>query len=224
MKKISVSTTQMQELDRFAIDQVGISSLALMETAGRHVAEAIIARVEGKAQARVVIACGMGNNAGDGFVAARHLLNQDLDLQVVCLGGIQQLKADAALNYAILEKCGVNIEIVNLSTVSFIDDLKNADVVCDALFGVGLNRNIGEPYISVVNLINQHARYVISVDVPSGLDATSGEIYGSCIKADVTVTFSYPKVGFLKAMGPQLVGEVNVVDIGIPQSLLKHVL
>ena len=103
---------------------------------------------------------------------------------------------------------------------AFLKSIKRADLIVDAIFGVGLNRPIEEPFLAIINAINAQDSYVVSVDVPSGLDGTTGEIYGVCIKANVTVTFSYLKRGFLKKHGPLYVGRCVVVDIGIPSNYL----
>ncbi len=216
----SVTTKQIQDLDRFAINQIGISSLALMETAGRHIADVICKNVARIEKPLVVIVCGIGNNAGDGFVAARHLLNRDVRLKVLCIGSSKKIKSDALCNYKALENCGVDIKQFKKIDSSFHLLMKGADIVVDAILGVGLNREIQEPFYSIIEEMNISARFVLSVDVPSGLDATTGNIYGICVKAKSTVTFSYSKKGFGLKEGPAYVGRLSVVDIGIPKKTL----
>ena len=100
-----------------------------------------------------------------------------------------------------------------------MQEIKKADVVVDAIFGVGLNRKIDEPIRSLIEAVNTHAKRIVAVDIPSGLDGTTGKIYGVCVKADTTVTFSFPKKGLGINEGPRNTGKVVVVDIGIPKKL-----
>lgn len=220
-----VTVRQIQNLDRIAIERYGIPSLALMESAGRAVAEEVKKFLRRKKRPRVCIICGVGNNAGDGFVAARHLLNAGIGTKVFLVGKARQLKHGAAVNYRILKrmKCPI-IDCRGAKFCAPAGSIAQANVVVDAIFGVGLNREIVEPFRSVIETINRAAKYVIAVDIPSGLDGTTGAIYGVCVKADRTMTFSFPKKGFLKCHGPRQTGKVVVVDIGIPAQIVKQVL
>lgn len=208
---------QIQELDRWAIDELGIPSIALMENAGRAVAEVVLKKLKSKPKASVVIVCGTGNNGGDGFVVARHLLNKGLNVKIFLLGEDMWLKADAFINYRALINMGINVGSLLEMTPAFKRTLGSADVIVDAMFGVGLNRPVQEPYYGVIKAINAQKAYVVAVDVPSGLDGTTGGIYSICVKASVTVTFSYPKKGFFKNQGPRHTGKLEIADIGIPR-------
>ena len=212
-----VTVQQIQNLDKTAIERYSIPSIVLMENAGRAVAEEIKKHLRSKRRPRVCIVCGAGNNAGDGFVAARHLLNAGIGTKIFLVGKARQLKHDAAVNYRILKrmKCPV-IDCRGTKFCAPTGPIVQADVVVDAIFGVGLDREIVEPFRSVIETINRAAKYVIAVDIPSGLDGTTGAIYGVCVKADRTMTFSFPKKGFLKGHGPRRTGKIIVVDIGIP--------
>jgi len=106
----------------------------------------------------------------------------------------------------------------------FEKELTYAVLVVDAIFGTGLSRDVGEPYKIIIEKINASGKPVLSVDVPSGLDATTGEILGTCIKATKTVTFTLPKTGFVKSDGPKVTGEVIVRDISIPKPLLREIM
>ncbi len=213
----TATVQQIQELDRLAIEKYGILSLVLMENAGRVVAQEVLKRLRNKRKSVVCIVCGRGNNAGDGFVVARHLLNAGIKTKIFLIGKESDLKPDAAVNYQILKRCGYRIE-VGEDVPS--QQLSRADIMVDAIFGVGLNRPIEEPFKTVIETINKEAKYVVSVDIPSGLDGTSGKIYGVCVKADLTVTFSFAKKGFFKNEGPHAAGKIVVADIGIPRCLL----
>lgn len=218
-----MTVKQIQDLDKAAIDGLGVPSLALMENAGRSVAGELVRVLKGKRRPKVCIVCGRGNNAGDGFVAGRHLLNAGIEVSVFLIGHGKDLKEDAALNYRILKKIKYPIKEINSVDGPLRRALATADVVVDAVFGVGLSREIEEPFKSVLEAINTYARKVIAVDIPSGLNGTTGEIYGVCVRADATVTFSFAKKGFFKDEGPRHVGKVTVADIGIPSWLKDRI-
>ena len=196
-----------------------------MENAGREVTVEVIRQVKKVKKPRVCVICGLGNNAGDGFVIARHLANAGIPTKTFLVGKANQLKHDAVVNYRILKrmKCPI-IDCRGTKFCAPTGSIAQANVVVDAIFGVGLNREIGEPFRSAIEVINRKAKHVIAVDIPSGLDGTTGAIYGVCVKADRTVTFSFPKKGFLKGHGPRQAGKVVVADIGIPAHVVKQVL
>lgn len=216
-----VTTKQIQKLDDVAINTFGIPSVVLMENAGRAVFAEITKRSLPK---RVCVVCGVGNNAGDGFVVARHLVDAGIATDVLMLGERAMLKADALLNCNLLLRLRCPVTRVKRVTPKAIAMLNAADVTVDAIFGVGLNRLVSGVYGEMIAAINRHAGRVLAVDVPSGLDATSGKIYGGCIKANKTVSFTYPKKGFLIHEGPCHVGKLKVVDIGIPNIVKARVI
>lgn len=215
----TVTVKQIQKLDKIAIERYGVPSIALMENAGRAVAMEVLQRLSKRRhRLHVCIVCGVGNNAGDGFVAARHLMNAGVLPKIFLVGRGNQLKHDARLNYQILKKIKYPVsEIGHVLLHSFEGALKGADIVVDAIFGVGLNRNIESPFKEIIEIMNRTAKKVVAVDVPSGLDGTTGKIYGACIKAHTTVTFSFAKRGFFIRYGPRHTGKIVVVDIGIPK-------
>ena len=220
-----VTVRQIQNLDRIAIERYGIPSIVLMENAGRAVAEEVKKSLRGKKKPRVCVICGLGNNAGDGFVVARHLMNAGIPVKVFLAGKARQLKHDAAVNYRILKR--IKCPIIECGGTRFCDpaeSIARADIVVDAIFGVGLNREITELFRDAIETINRKVKYVIAVDTPSGLDGTTGKIYGVCVKVNKTVTFSLAKAGFFKNHGPRYVGKIIVVDIGIPSRVVKQVL
>lgn len=223
MRKKSVTVKEIQKLDKIAIEQYGVPSLVLMENAGRSVTDEILKRIKKVKSPKVCIICGLGNNAGDGFVIARHLINAGVRTSIFLIGKAAKLKADAAVNYKILKKSKHPITETGDTDLCFIRIIQKSDLIVDAIFGVGLNRDIQDPFRSIIEAINQAGKKVIAVDVPSGLDGSTGKIYGACIKADVTVTFSIAKKGFFKGEGPKYTGKVIVIDIGIPLVLLKEI-
>jgi NAD(P)H-hydrate epimerase len=217
MKMKAVSSKEIRALDSMAINDYGIPSLALMENAGRSVAVEVLKDIRNKPRPRVCIVCGLGNNAGDGFVAARHLSNNDIKTSIYLIGQVKNLKQDAAVNCLILKKCGYPIKEIQKVDKAFRKEIHKAEVIVDAIFGVGLSREIKDPYKAVIEALNQSGRPIVSVDVPSGLDATTGNIYGTCIKAKKTVTFTLAKSGFFRNKGPECTGRIIVTDIGIPK-------
>ncbi|MDE1920395.1 MAG: NAD(P)H-hydrate epimerase [Candidatus Omnitrophica bacterium] len=195
---------------------MGIPSLVLMENAGRGVALHVCKYLKRRRMSRVVIVCGAGNNGGDGFVAARYLLNFGFRPSVFFIGALSKLKADALVNYRAAKNLKIPVKPVRREDAAFKKALRSADVIVDAIFGVGLNRSLEAPYDGIIQAINASNAYVVAVDVPSGLDGTGGGIYGICVVADLTVTFSFPKKGFFKKHAARYTGRVAVVDIGIP--------
>ncbi len=206
-------------MDRCAIEKLGISSLVLMENAGAALAREIVKSLPKKSRAMVVVMCGVGHNGADGFVAARHLLNKNCRVIVFLIGCVKNLKKDARVNCDILVKSGCRV----LEITGIVPRLRRAvadcDVIVDAIFGVGLNRQIVEPHLSVITFLNNAKKEIIAADIASGLDATTGQIYGACIKAKQTVAFGFLKRGFYKNSGPAVSGRISSVDIGIPAKI-----
>jgi len=218
----TLTVRQAQRLDRYAIHRLGIPSLVLMENAGRQISKDIVKIARNKKNFSVCIVCGTGNNGGDGLVAARYLFNERLRVRVFVIGQRRDLKQDPATNYRILKNLGCSVKFIPGVTPATLRELRHARVIVDAIFGIGLSRPVGEPFKSVIEAINQCAKIVVSADVPSGLDATTGRIFGVCIKASRTVTFVAMKKGFLKHEGPRSAGQVKVVKIGIPPKSVQH--
>jgi NAD(P)H-hydrate epimerase len=220
----SVTVQQIQELDRRAIEDFGVPSIVLMENAGREVSRVALQHLQHDDSPRVCVVCGLGNNGGDGLVIARHLINARVKVDLFIVGDPRRLKADAAVNYRILESCRYPIHSVEQMNTNFRRALSRCYWIIDAIFGVGLSREIGEPFCSIIDILNRSGKRILAVDVPSGLDGTTGRIWGACIKADITVTFSFAKKGLLIREGPAYAGQVMVVDIGIPRSVVRQVI
>jgi NAD(P)H-hydrate epimerase len=219
----SLNTQQIQELDRLAIEWIGIPSMVLMENAGRAVVQEVWRALANRLEKQVVILAGVGNNGGDGLVVGRYLLEKGSATRIYVVGELPDLKNDSKAQYQILRKLGHHVQFIQKLSDDDVNHIKSCGVIIDALFGVGLNRLISEPFQSIVSLINQSQKHVISIDIPTGLNATTGEIFGSCVKADSTVTFSFPKEGFFNNDGPKYTGQIVVADIGIPQGLFKKI-
>lgn len=220
---IKVSAKEIQRLDRVVIEKYGIPSLVLMENAGRAVAHEAAKDLRQRQGKRVCVVCGTGNNGGDGFVTARHLRDLGIPVQVFLAGKKKDLKPDAKVNAQILKSLGHPILEIAQAGRNFVRALRKADVIIDALFGVGLNRDLGDPWRAIIEKMNESRRPILAVDVPSGLDATTGRVCGVAVKANKTVTFTFSKSGFYRADGPAHVGKVVVAEIGIPLSLISEV-
>ena len=219
MSIVLMTSSQMRELDRQAIDVVGIPGAVLMESAGRACAQVVKGYFSADGEGRVAVFCGKGNNGGDGFVTARHLVSADHDVDVFLLAEPAQIQGDAALNLGILERLGVPVK-----TLLGEDDLREIDwdeydVIVDALLGTGLSTEISGLMAEVIEHINAASCPVVAVDIPSGLSADTGQPLGIAVRAQKTVTFAYPKPGQVLYPGAEYTGELVVADIGIPSML-----
>jgi len=196
---------QVREIDRRAVEEYGMPSILLMENAGAGVAFWIVQLFN--RSRRILIFCGPGNNGGDGYVIARHLQSMGfLDVQAIAVEPPSSKSPDAVLNYSIAQACG-------LVTHEIPRTLPLGSVLVDCLFGTGLTRPLAEPYISLIERINESQCDVLAVDLPSGLNCDTGKPMGACIKAKYTATFVGHKQGFSNAS--EWIGQVCVIGIGI---------
>jgi hydroxyethylthiazole kinase-like uncharacterized protein yjeF len=198
----------MRAADNWAIEEMGVPSLELMETAGAAVAEAARDAAVGR-QVRVV--CGKGNNGGDGLVAGRHLSETGYDVDAVLLWPAGELSPDAEAN---LERFEGTVREVGAREVGAA--LDGSGVVVDAIFGTGFSGAALEPADAAIHAINACGAPVVAADIPSGVDASSGEAEGAAVNADLTVSFHAAKLGHWIAPGKAHTGELRVAEIGIP--------
>jgi len=207
-----LTRSQSREIDRRAIEDYGIPGLVLMENAGRGCVD-VLERlgIDGP----VVILCGKGNNAGDGFVIARHLEIRGHACRVLLLSPPAELRGDAAANYAILEK--TNVRIVNSSDQL---DATGNDWIVDALLGTGAQGDPRPPFDAAIDWINAQPAKKLAVDVPSGLDCDTGQPAAHTVRADHTCTFAAMKIGFEQPAAKPFTGAVHVCDIGVPRKLI----
>lgn len=219
-----LTSQQMKEIDRKTIEEVGIIGPILMENAGLQIVKEIRARFPQIDKEKIVIVAGKGNNGGDGLVVARHLFNQGCDPQVLLLALKQELKGDAALNLGIAEKIGVKInEIATLKEwENQKENLFQAALVVDAIFGTGLTKPAKGIYAAVIEDINRAKAFKIAVDIPSGLSSDTFQIVGPCVKADLTVTLAAPKIAHIFPPAEEYIGELVVADISIPPLLFDN--
>ncbi len=215
-----LTAAEAKKIDGKIQSAYGMSVLALMENAGRAVAEEAERKLT--PQSRIVVFCGKGNNGGDGFVAARHLWARGFRPDVFLAGKKKEVKNEARVNLDILLKLNKKVFEVSDKTVGRVGrNASSSDMVIDALLGVGLSGEVHGVSRSLIQAINRSQAYILSVDIPSGLDATTGEILGCSVKADKTVTFLAPKKGMLIGSGPSHCGKVVVRDLGIPLEKLS---
>ncbi|MDP3919401.1 MAG: NAD(P)H-hydrate epimerase [Candidatus Omnitrophota bacterium] len=216
----AVSGAQMMALDKKAIKEYKIPSLLLMENAGRGISDYVSRELA--PGSRILILCGKGNNGGDGLVAARHLWNRGYKAEILLVGVAKNLKPDAAVNWKIATRMKIPASVFSpKQTASTEKRIAMADLVLDALFGVGLSREVKEPHASLIKLVNRVACRVVAVDIPSGLHADSGRVLGTAIFASSTLTLGLHKKGLHRGEGPRYAGLVHVLDISIPRELLR---
>jgi ADP-dependent NAD(P)H-hydrate dehydratase / NAD(P)H-hydrate epimerase len=196
----------MRAVDSWAIEKQGVPSLELMESAGEAVAAAV---AELSPQGTVRVVCGKGNNGGDGLVAARHLRDTGFDVETVLLGSPDELSEDAKVNF---DRLGSAIEAPGLDAA-----LQGSGAIVDAIFGTGFEGAPRSPIDAAIDAINRSEAPVVSCDVASGVNASSGEVEGAAVEADLTVSFHAAKVGHLIAPGKTHSGELRVAPIGIPE-------
>ena len=211
---------QIREVDRVAIEERGVPGVVLMENAGRSAAdEAELLRAGPRDS--ICILCGPGNNGGDGYVAARHLALRGLRPIVFLFAAADKLRGDAKTNFDILAQTATPIvPIEQPGHLAAIEKpCRDAAVIVDGLLGTGATGAVREPMAGAIRIANAAGPPVLAIDIPSGLDANTGEVLGVCIEATVTITFVAPKVGFERGEGPHKIGRVVVADIGLPTEL-----
>jgi NAD(P)H-hydrate epimerase len=218
-----LSRDQIRAFDRHAIETCHVPGLVLMENAGRGAAELVHARAGG-AHAPVAVVCGAGNNGGDGFVVARHLLAWGHEVRVWLVGDASRIRGDARVNHDAWVGLGGGVRaLCSLDDLGSLEsDLAAAAVVVDALFGTGLDRDVGEPFASVLAAMSRAHAFRVALDLPSGLDSSSGRVLGAVFEADLTITFGALKLGMLTPSGAEHCGEIHVASLGVPLSILDH--
>lgn len=220
-----LTAAEMREVDRLTTERYGVPSRTLMENAGKSVAGFIASRFPDFKHRPIIVLCGKGNNGGDGFVAARHLLKMGADVQAYLVADPREVKGDAAANLNRWKKAGGKLRVVRTSS----DFKKSAPqswqglIIVDALLGTGARGEVTGPLRKIIEDVNFKADCVVAVDIPSGLDADTGSVGGTAIVAQHTITFTVPKPGLFIGDGPRHAGEVIVREIGSPRDLVWEV-
>lgn len=224
MEKLVLTRMQSRSVDSIAIEEFGIPGIVLMENAGRGAAEILMRH---SPTGSVAILCGKGNNGGDGFVIARHLENHGYKVTVVLFHSVdEKFEGDAATNFAILEKTGTPLLRLDIpdELEQLCSLLAESEWIVDAMLGTGTRGKARSPFLEVIDAVNGTGRKVLSVDIPSGLDCDLGPVADATIRASITATFVSLKPGLLVQGATDCVGEIEVVDIGIPRGVLTKVL
>jgi NAD(P)H-hydrate epimerase len=226
----------MRAYDQFAVESCHVPGVVLMENAGRGAADVIESILGGedagkrshgrlvrsgdggRAAMRIIVVCGAGNNGGDGFVVARHLLSRGFDVSCFLTGTSEKVTGDARINHDAYIDLAAGADLAVLET-----EIKRAVMTVDAIFGTGLARPIDGHLAQVVEIINRAAAHRLSLDIPSGLDADTGMPLGAAVRAHDTVTFGCLKLGLLTPDGARLAGRVHLVDLGVPPIVLDKV-
>lgn len=216
-----VTSSEMKAIDELCIKAIGIPGIVLMENA----ALKVIKHIDSKYN-NFTIVCGVGNNGGDGLAVARHLIVEDKNVDIFVLGNLDKASKDFTTNYNILINLGVEIQQItreeDLKRIS--KSLDNSQMTIDSIFGTGLTRNVEGLFAKTIDIMNEKSKYIISVDIPSGLNADNGEILNKCIKANKTITLQLPKIGLSTFNGKLNSGEVIVETIGMPKITIEKIL
>jgi NAD(P)H-hydrate epimerase len=218
-----LTRAEVRGIDARAAGELGLPTLVLMENAGRGAAAWLAARTP--PTSRVLIACGPGNNGGDGGVVARHLDAWGYPVRVAWFARAGQLRGDAAVQWHILARSGIDQSAwpdEDSHEPARLDALMaGSDWVVDALLGTGLTRPVEGALRAVIEAINRSGKPVLALDLPSGLDADSGRPLGAAVRARATATFVAPKLGFDAPGAAGYTGKVAVIDIGVPRCVLE---
>ncbi len=213
-----VTAGEMQSMDRMTIETVGIPGRVLMENAGRGATAFFLEAIYRHHPGPVGVAAGRGNNGGDGFVMARYLSQKGIPVTVFLFSDRSRVKGDAAANLDLLD--AMNVPVVEVTDPDAFKTSKS-HLECmrtwiDAILGTGLASDVRGYFKRVIEFVNGQHRPVFAVDIPSGLNADTGQICGTCIQADATATFGFAKVGHITYPGRSLTGRLKVIEIGIP--------
>ncbi len=214
--KVVVTAQQMAAMDKYTIGQVGIPGVVLMENAGRGTAQVALSMLGDPRQKLVQIFCGSGNNGGDGYVVARHLINHGARVETFILSQREKIKGDAFTNLTILEKMG-HVPV-------YLDRVPERpavlpDLMIDAILGTGVTGALQGLYAQIVEYMNSLAAPILAVDLPTGVNADTGAFDGPAIKAARTATMAFLKRGLLFSPGREHAGQIEIVDIGMPSSV-----
>ena len=215
----------MQKMDQYTIEKIGLPGVVLMENAGAKVVEEILANTS-EINPRVIVLAGGGNNGGDGFVIARRLFDAGLHPLLCLLVEPNRIKGDAKVHLEVYLNRGLPLFYLHEKTFNELQlEMNQADIIIDAILGTGVNGPVRKPLEDVISLVNTYEgrKLIISVDIPSGVSSDNGKVDGVAIKADKTITFVFPKKGFFLNDGPKYVGEWKAVDISVPSSIVEEI-
>ncbi|MFT9497307.1 NAD(P)H-hydrate dehydratase [Anaerosolibacter sp.] len=219
-----VDGIQMKRLDQKALEEYKIPGIILMEQAGMAVADEVLKEIQRQEISKVMIICGLGNNGGDGFVTARHLFQRGIAVKVRIIGDVARVTGDTKTNYDILRKLKLDIKmLLDLQDIEKLsEEMPHCSIIVDAICGTGLNRDMGGLWKELIHVINRSGKYILSVDIPSGVSAGTGNILGNAVRANKTVVLQLPKVGNINFPGAEYSQTMVVKDIGIPKEIIEQ--
>ena len=224
-KEKAITSDQMYKIEDNGHNLIGMHRVYMMENAGHGLADFIIDKFKTKLKGKEILAiCGTGNNGGDGFVTSRHLSGYyGANVGVFLLGFPTELRTEEAkINWSIIENM-VSLETMFGDEIS--DEIKRkisrADIIIDGIFGTGIKGEIREPHGTIIEMINKSNAYVVSVDIPSGIDPNTGKAHDRCVKANATVTFHRMKIGLVN--NKKYTGVIHIERIGIPEEAERGV-
>jgi len=215
-----VDKDQMIAIDKYAINELKIPALCLVERA----ALAVIKNINLDVRKSFAIVVGIGNNGADGLAVARNLLARDFYVDLYIIGSLEKASEEFILNYEAVKNLTENIYMVDtIADLEFMEaNLSNVTTIIEGIFGTGLDRTISGTYAYVIALINRSLKYIISIDVPSGLDSTSGDSWGEIVDCDLIVSMQLMKQGVFERSIYK--NKCVVEDIGIPQKAINKIL
>lgn len=217
---IVVDKDQMQKIDQYAINELKIPSICLVERA----ALSVIKNIDLSVRKTFAIVVGIGNNGADGLALARNLLARDYYVEVYIIGNIEKAKEDFILNYQAVKNLTDKISLVEtiLDLEEMEKNISKVSTIIEGIFGTGLDRTITGTYAYVIAMLNRSMKYIISIDIPSGVDSTTGEAWGEVVDSDLIVSMQLMKKGVYDRSIYK--NKCVVEDIGIPQKAIDHVL
>jgi hydroxyethylthiazole kinase-like uncharacterized protein yjeF len=220
-----VKASEIQEMDNLTIHEMGISGAVLMESAARGAARIFLEHFDPAPGSLAVVICGRGNNGGDGYAMARYLNGAGMRVIVIVLAKLAGISGDALINLKIIKRMNLDIREVpsHGEWKKICSCLSDCDYIIDGILGTGLNSSVRGYYGKVIEDVNSSGKPVMSIDIPSGLNADTGQVMGVAVRADLTVTFGFPKLGQMLFPGPDLVGRLARIDIGIPDIIADRV-
>ncbi|MTI67050.1 MAG: NAD(P)H-hydrate epimerase [Firmicutes bacterium] len=213
-----VTGEKMRKIDKYCIENLGIPAIVLMENA----ALKVLKHLHTDKLKKYIIVAATGNNGGDGLAVARHLITMDKEVKVFILGSLDKTSKCFSINYNILKNMEADIQVIkNQNNINNLKkEIKKGDIVIDSIFGTGLSKSIKGEYKETIKVINKYSKHILSIDIPSGLNCDTGEIYNVCIKANETVTLQLNKKGFLNPNAKDYTGEVLIERIGMPPNIV----
>jgi NAD(P)H-hydrate epimerase len=213
---IRLTRSQVREIDRQSIEEYKIPGIVLMENAARGAVTVAAEMLGGNISGEILILCGGGNNGGDGLAVARHLHNRGANVKILLAVDPSKYSGDAKINWEIIQAMSLPTAAAEIEAI----EKCQPSLIIDAIFGTGLEKPPREPFGKIVEAVAKIKSSVLAIDLPSGMDADTGEPLGACIRANRTVTFVAEKAGFANPAASHYTGNTTVADIGCPKELI----